>query len=575
MRTQQEQAKQHMAMSAASTVEVQIQQNRAECWLYAWDRDRAQLRLTGRQPACADLPADLATLRLEQQVEVPVYVLSPMSLAPGTVVTVRVLGAFHTSIPSTTGSNAFPLAGWTLLAVPDIVERVSIDETRASLSFAQQEAVRHHIQEQQGVADDELMLCSAATVAEHLREARVWFKRARRTSPRGSRQITREGDEPVVAWRAVEGLTPEQRAQMAQAKTIDQFAPLLEAEQLIRFVPSRFQQTLERVLLDDERLLVFLERPLLRRRTGLLGMQQYRANAGLLLVTDRQVLWLRDFFSPGASFFPEGYIARSIPLDRLVDVALVPAGIPSLSVGSPLEEDTSPYVRLVLTAESRVGQERCEVAFPADKGNEQALNRVLTVLRAFVPLIGPQERHLRRLPVIEPWIPQGTEARRLAGLGGVVVDSAKRCLEQHLSETLRASGEELLVATTVPALEEHHSPTRLVALTRTAVFTFDALSEKGHGRRKAPQEFSVQAHRYELAQVSSAQLSYSLLGSSLRLFLPQPQGRAQEVMIPFQSPAIAWFLPLFTRLRLALTTPLPQFPPAEKPLFQTQEVLFP
>jgi hypothetical protein len=562
MKVEQERTKPLQAIPGAPTVEVQMQRNRADCWAYAWDRDQAQLRLTERLPAHTDLPADLATLRLEPQVEVPVYVLTSVSIVPGTAVTVHVLGAFCTSVPSQAEARTFPLAGWTLLAVPALAD-IAADEMLIS---AQQEAVRLSLQAQQGITADELTLCSATTVAERLREARVWLKRARRML-HGQRQTARQGDEPAVAWHAVEGLTPEQHAQIAQAQTIDQLASTLQAEQLIRFVPPRFQHTLEQVLLDDERLLVFLERPLLRHRAGWLGMQQYRANAGLLLVTDRQVLWLRDFFSPGASMFPEGYIARSIPLERLTDISLVPAGIASSSVGIPLEEETSPYVRLVLTIENCVGQERYEVAFPADKTSEDALERMEHVLRAFVPLAGPQERHLCRLPVLEPWIPQGAEARRLTGLGGVVMDAVKHCLEQHLSETLHAAGEELLVATTVPALEAYRSPARLVALTRTAVLTFDAFTEKARGPWKAAQEPLVQAQRYELAQISSVQLSYSLLGSSLCLFLPQPLGSTQERVIPFHSPAIAWFLPLFTRLRLALSMPLPQLSQEKSALY--------
>ncbi|HVB74138.1 MAG TPA: hypothetical protein VNE38_11345 [Ktedonobacteraceae bacterium] len=46
-----------------------------------------------------------------------------------------------------------------------------------------------------------------------------------------------------------------------------------------------------------------------------------------------------------------------------------------------------------------------------------------------------------------------------------------------------------------------------------------------------------------------------LLGSSLSIFVPQPGGRAQQHVLPFHSPAIAWFRPLFTRLRLLLSLP--------------------
>ena len=65
----------------------------------------------------------------------------------------------------------------------------------------------------------------------------------------------------------------------------------------------------------------------------------------------------------------------------------------------------------------------------------------------------------------------------------------------------------------------------------------------------------MQVQRYELATISSAQLRYSLVGSSLSLFVPQLDGQTHQQVIPFHSPAIAWFLPLFTRLRVALSGP--------------------
>ena len=61
--------------------------------------------------------------------------------------------------------------------------------------------------------------------------------------------------------------------------------------------------------------------------------------------------------------------------------------------------------------------------------------------------------------------------------------------------------------------------------------------------------------RYDLATISSAQLRQSLLGSSLSIFVPRPDGHTQQHVFPFHSPAIARFLPLFTRLRVLLGAP--------------------
>jgi hypothetical protein len=133
----------------------------------------------------------------------------------------------------------------------------------------------------------------------------------------------------------------------------------------------------------------------------------------------------------------------------------------------------------------------------------------------------------------------------------------RQALEYRLTEMLHASGEELLASALVPALEQYRSPARLVALIRAAILVLETPAERTRGRTTFAGDTALLIRRYDLAQISSAQLSYSLLGSELRLFVPRPDDEAQQVIIPFQSPALAWFLPLFTRLRLALSVPVP------------------
>jgi hypothetical protein len=196
------------------------------------------------------------------------------------------------------------------------------------------------------------------------------------------------------------------------------------------------------------------------------------------------------------------------------------------------------------------------VEFPSGADTEQALSRLLPMLHAFLPrLEGQEERHVRRLPLVEAWNLSRTEAERLTGLGGMVPAESKQRLQQRLAEQCQETGEEVLVSALVPALETYHSPTRLVALTRQAVLLFDEVEERSRGWLQTPRKKHLHTQRYDLSQVSSVQISYSLLSASLRLFVPQQQGIARQYVIPFQTPAIAWFLPLFTRLRLLLNAP--------------------
>ncbi|HZU03333.1 MAG TPA: hypothetical protein VFA10_26945, partial [Ktedonobacteraceae bacterium] len=92
-------------------------------------------------------------------------------------------------------------------------------------------------------------------------------------------------------------------------------------------------------------------------------------------------------------------------------------------------------------------------------------------------------------------------------------------------------------------------------LTRQAILLLEERNDKQRHAIRAQGDSIRQEQRYKLATISSAQLRYSLLGSGLSLFVPQPNGQTHQLVIPFHSPAIAWFLPLFTRLRVVLSGP--------------------
>jgi hypothetical protein len=194
--------------------------------------------------------------------------------------------------------------------------------------------------------------CDADEVARLLRETRVQIKRGKRTQRQGKEWFTPQGEAVSPSWRIIEGLSDALRAQLQQDHLVQGAAPHAQAEHLIRFVPQRFQEALADLLLDDERLLAFVERPLLRHRTGVLKMQQWRSNAGLFLVTDRQVLWLRDFLSPGRAFLSGGYIAHSAPVERLQRITLLPAGAAPVELAAYLDSRDSPYLRLVMQVQS-------------------------------------------------------------------------------------------------------------------------------------------------------------------------------------------------------------------------------
>jgi len=206
---------------------------------------------------------------------------------------------------------------------------------------------------------------------------------------------------------------------------------------------------------------------------------------------------------------------------------------------------------------SCTGSELFAVEFPSKAEMVKALAHINGTLRTFLPYSeGERDQRVRRLPAVEAWLPRGAEAEQLAGLGGIVPAAIAGRLEQRLSSQLKNDGdEELLVSALVPALEDYKSPARLVALTRSALLVIEDANGKSKRASTNQMRHTEHVHCYALATISSAQLRHSLLGSSLSIFVPQPDGRTQRHLIPFHSPAIAWFLPLYTRLRLLLSGP--------------------
>jgi hypothetical protein len=544
---------------AAMTLTVQVRQCCRDCPILSWDRAHDHLQITALARAEPGLPADLASLSLEGQLDVPVLLLNTTSFPPGVYAQTRLLGAFALPLPSSEESDhSYPVDGWLFVGAAEVDTLYSEYPSLAALPPAQLDALRSYARAQglHRSGSAVIQACDAATAARLIRETRLLLKREQRARPKGKSRPKQAEEEQPVAWRAIAGLAEALRAQLQEDAALqhDKHAPHAQAEHLIRFVPQRFQEALTDLLLDDERLLAFVERPLLRHRTGLLGMQTWRSNEGLLVVTDRQALWLRDFLAPGSGFLPGGYIAHSAPLERLQDVAVLPAGSVPESYAGRLEPDESPYPRLVMEVASCAGSELFAVEFPQQAEMEKALARIAGILRGFLPFSDrTQDRRLRRLPIVEAWLPRGVEAERLAGLGGIVPRPIAERLEERLSQMGGETGE-VLVSALVPALEDFKSPARLVALTRSTLLVCEERSEPSRrsGRHVAQQ---VEVQRFHLAGVSSAQLRYSLLGSSLSVFAPRPGGPAQQHVIPFHSPAVAWFLPLFTRLRLLLSGP--------------------
>jgi hypothetical protein len=99
-----------------------------------------------------------------------------------------------------------------------------------------------------------------------------------------------------------------------------QSTPHSAAEYSLEKLPERFVRGLEGLLDDDERILYWVERPMLRDVSMREGLRRVDRRAALLALTERQLLWIVDHARPDAFLSDWGVDVELIPVERLIDV---------------------------------------------------------------------------------------------------------------------------------------------------------------------------------------------------------------------------------------------------------------
>ena len=397
----------------------------------------------------------------------------------------------------------------------------------------------------------------------------------------GERQ---EGTERL-AWRGIAALGPAElraRGMAAYGETAD----------LARWLPERFTRYLSGLLAPDERALFFVEAPrfvlhgwtepdthrspVWRPSALLAGRRTRTLNDGLLLVTDRQMLLLRDYAQPDSVVTQWGYLTRSWPLGRLLAASVARQGVTlaeatrawpervreRLCAPVPTDEAIAPVsesARLILALEGRDGVQVAGAAFPPEA--EATLERIAALTRRFVPLLGEAGRgdwRLRRLPVVEPWRPTDSEARELESLGGMIPTSVTRALEVATAAGLAPDDLILAQARTPQANASGPALAALVTLTPSRLLLATAGAASGATSGAATSHLEV----FSLGAVSSAALQYSLLGCWFELALPAsgdltPRGGGAGLSAAwrrwaFPSPLATPFRALYLRTRSLL-----------------------
>jgi inorganic pyrophosphatase len=562
-------------------LEVLVEQPGAACNVYQYDRDRRALVLERVLPVEMPQPADIARYPLERQQSalerigeplrnghtagaeqapaLPVLLLSTVAVAPGTWVSARLIGA----VRAASRQDDLLMGGWTLLTVPasdlsqeHLTTSAQLEaDRRARLAASIAELERLDDSSAPGKAEEAVEWLEASEAARLVRQARATWRHIQRkpqaqtASVQGPREHLRFGkrqeeQEQRLAWRALQGVT----LQQIREQGLGAYA---EAEHLLRFVPQRFQQYLEELLLDDERVLCFIERPRLRLRRGVLGLGARYLNEGLLLCTDRQVLWLRDVASPDATLVPWGYVARSCPVERLAGIHLVPSGQANNALGLA----ASPWVRLVVQSAAVQGVLTLVAEFPSTA--LAALQQAVILLERFLPfprgsLQAAADRRVRRVPEVTVWQPHADEQEWLRQLGGMVQAPARERLEAALKQAL-PPGEQILAQAIAPALSEYPGGPRLLVLTRDRLLfgqTADVLR-----RKRDSAEVPTTMKSVPLERIAAVQLRRSLLGCVFEVFVPAPDGKVEQPFVPFNSPGVVPFRAIYNRTRLLLAGP--------------------
>lgn len=286
------------------------------------------------------------------------------------------------------------------------------------------------------------------------------------------------------------------------------------AEELVLSIPVRFQRYVEEMLLPDERILFFCERPEFTAagRFALLGGQ--RARHGLLLVTDRQVLAMWDSLPPDSTLVDWGYVAKATAVERVRSAQTARDGLAA-------------EFRLVIRAEG--GAEHFAFPFPADHG--ETLEEAVRLLRGFSE---PAPGALARVYEGRPAGLAKPELGPLAGEHG------------HLEQVIAAAGGADVLAAAVARPPEGRGLGPMIAVTaeRVAAFPGGRLQE---GRiRTLP-----------ISSISSVELTQSLIMCRLDIISPGQEGPGR-LSIRYDYPASPAFTQAFIVLRHLLgRAPIP------------------
>ncbi|MBI2913968.1 MAG: inorganic diphosphatase [Chloroflexi bacterium] len=471
------------------TVQVIVEEPAGSHNLYTYDQRRQAFRLSGvNLQAEAARPFEVGRVANTLGVDgaaLKAVVLVTAPTFPGCLVEARVVGAMASAVEDGTQLC--------LVGVPTVDPSWDAPPEVAGLPAELRHLLEHSVP---GFG----RWLSGEEVAPLVREAAEAYWRAKAKAE----SAVRAG----AAWKAT-GPPAAAAGQQGEAE------PHTWAEYLIPSLPLRFQRYVEELLLPDERILFFVERPEFVPPGALAALRRHKLRRGLLVITDRQVMTMLDSLPPGATMVAWGYVAKATAVERLESVWL---------------EQRNSAVEFGIAIASAKGVERYALLFP--RQYEEVLEEGAALLGHFLSAGSVSVRRLY------------TEETAVAGQD----DEGREELMArypHLAEGVSRAGGQVVAAAAARGSQGKGLGPALV-VTDQSVLVFGG--SRSAGIRVEWQEFTV-------ANISSLEMVRSLLGCRLELFLPEEE-ELDKVTLKFDYPDSPAFARAFVTLRHLLGRPI-------------------
>lgn len=475
-------------------VDILVEQPGGDCNRYAYDEHAHVIRLAEVLHVGARVPIDRGSIpnTLTPEGEpVPVVLLVTQHVFPGAHVQARPLALAESE------DGSFGL----IVAVPAVDPSLHEHRDASDLDDAARQAIAalHRA--------PSLRWQPASAAIDYIRMARERAAWARREAAKGQR--------PGRSWQA--------DRLVGSGRASDVYTA---AERDLRALPARFQRYVADCLFADERILLFVTRPPMpAESSGLPFWRSRRLPDGLLVVTDRQILWMVDAMPPDATMVQWGYVAQIGAIERLSAVTID-------------RHDDRLYLTITWTA--RGGAEVLAIPFPNDRCD--LLVDATHLLDRFIPR--PPTRAVRRIYQLDPEVsPIRASERRDE-------DDADPTREQLRAAALNVlcQGEAVAAMAYIPSGHHRPIPRLLLATNHRVIIVADQPAA-------APVSWSV-------AELTSLTLRNSLVSCYLE-FVHSTGGSLERTSVPFDYPQRDAILEVFSAVRRVLGQPFGIIPLAE------------